>query len=117
MERLKKRADFLRLAKSKAVRMPAFVLQFQDSESLKPRIGYTVTKRQGNAIIRNRIRRRLREAVRHVDKAAPFPCADYVVIGRKESLSFSFADLQAQLQRARDKASQLLPSELLPERS
>ncbi|MES2905563.1 MAG: ribonuclease P protein component [Pseudomonadota bacterium] len=109
MKRLKKRADFLRLAKVEAVRMPGFVLQVLNSSSDdEARVGFTVTKRQGNAVMRNRIRRRLREAVRLSDKETPFGAADYVVIGRKESLQMPFATLQASMAKAAAKAQNRL---------
>ena len=88
--------------------MPGFVLQVAFSTTQDDcRIGFTVTKRQGNAVIRNRIKRRLREAIRLVHQSDPFPCGDYVVIGRKESLKISFADLCLQLAKARAKAGKL----------
>jgi ribonuclease P protein component len=57
------------------------------------RIGFTVTKRQGNAVIRNRIRRRLKEAVRTKAHEYLLPGHDYVLVGHKELLEASFTDL------------------------
>lgn len=108
MKRLTKRADFLKAAKGITVRMPGFILQVLKAveDQSEPRIGFTVTKRQGNAICRNRIKRRLREAVRLSYAADPFPAGDYVVIGRKESLQLPFAALQASIAKACRKAQQ-----------
>ncbi len=100
MKRLKKRADFLKVAKGKAVRMPGFVLQFIDTQDDEAQVGFTVTKRQGKAVVRNRIRRRLREAVRLADKTTKFSPGAYVLIGRSDSLALSFGDLQDNIVRA-----------------
>lgn len=106
MKRLKKRADFLNVAKGEAVRTPGFILQsLKQDDEISPRVGFTVTKRQGNAVLRNRIKRRLREAVRLAHAEQPFEQADYVVIGRKESLQLSFAELKKAVMKAGRKAA------------
>lgn len=109
MLRLKKRADFLKTAKGGVVRMPAFLLQYiiAPEAEMRPRIGFTVTKRQGNAVTRNRIKRRLREAVRLAHAQNPFPPGDYVLVGRKESLDLSFALLQDHLGKAKERMQRL----------
>jgi ribonuclease P protein component len=64
-----------------------------------PRYGITVTRKVGNAVVRNRIRRRLREAVRvHAadDMAAG---TDYVIVARQDALTAPFAALSAELSR------------------
>jgi ribonuclease P protein component len=67
------------------------------------RVGFTVTKKLGNAVIRNRIRRRLRAAADRVMPARAKKGYDYVVIGRAQTLSRSFSalmdDLETALQR------------------
>jgi ribonuclease P protein component len=67
------------------------------------RVGFTVSKRNGTATERNRIRRRLREAVRRGDVMAMRPHHDYVVIGRRAALTCDFNtmldDLRSALQR------------------
>lgn len=99
MRRLKKRAQFLRAARGKKIARRGFVLQAVPVVDPLPGVGYTVTKRVGNSPERNRIKRRLREAVRH--------CADrlvaghdYVLIGRRESLSEPFDALTRDLGKA-----------------
>ena len=61
------------------------------------RIGFTVTKKVGNAVERNRIRRRLREAVRLGEALSPAPGTDYVVVARRSALSVPFVELKALL--------------------
>jgi ribonuclease P protein component len=104
MERLRQRADFLAVADGARVNSPAFTLQGRRRDDLGPiRVGFTVTKKNGNAPERNRIRRRLREVVRLSDKMALRPHHDYVLVGRPAALSRDFTamvdDLQNCLQR------------------
>jgi ribonuclease P protein component len=105
VERLKKRADFLGAAKGRRQHQRCFVLQARarntDAEPAgAPRFGFTLTKKVGNSVVRNRIRRRLREVVRLADPALPRPGHDYVVVARIEALSASFDDLRGDLARA-----------------
>ena len=104
MERLRQRPDFLAVADGARVNSPAFTLQGRPRDDLGPiRVGFTVTRKNGTATERNRIRRRLREVVRHTDKMALRPHHDYVLVGRRAALSRDFAamvdDLQNCLQR------------------
>jgi ribonuclease P protein component len=64
-----------------------------------PRVGYTVTRKVGNAAVRNRIRRRLKEAVRTRAGADMAAGSDYVIVGRREVLGASFDDLARELSR------------------
>lgn len=100
---IKKRAAFLNVAKGVYMPNAAFVMQAnvmpagegrQDAES---RIGFTVTKKVGNAVLRNRVRRRLRAAVRALDDGLFEPGKDYVVVGRRETASIVFSTLCADL--------------------
>ncbi len=68
--------------------------------ALGARIGFTVTKKVGNAVERNRIRRRLREAVRLSEGLSPAPLTDYVLVARREALAVPFARLKADLEAA-----------------
>ena len=91
MERLRQRADFLAVADGARVNSPAFTLQGRRREDLGPvRVGFTVSKKNGNAPERNRIRRRLREVVRLSDSMALRPHHDYVLVGRRAALSRDF---------------------------
>lgn len=68
MDRLRQRADFLAVANGARANTAAFVLQGRRRDDQGPiRVGYTVTKKNGTATERNRIRRRLREVMRQVD--------------------------------------------------
>ncbi|WP_374306082.1 ribonuclease P protein component [Methylocella sp.] len=100
--RLKKRADFLRAAKGGRQHARAFTLQAADRDETDtpPRFGLTVTKKTGGAVKRNRIRRRLREALRLGAPLPARPGRDYVIIARIEALTQSFPSLQADLARA-----------------
>ena len=68
------------------------------------RIGFTVTKKIGNAVVRNRTRRRLKEAARLEFAGAPAMGVDLVLIGREATRARPFADLRDDLRRALRKA-------------
>jgi ribonuclease P protein component len=95
VERLLKRRDFLKVAKGFSQSSSGVVVQCAvRHDDLPPRIGFTCTKKLGNAVIRNRIRRRLKEAAR-IAAAPHFKHGhDYVLIGRAGSLSRGFEELK-----------------------
>jgi ribonuclease P protein component len=95
MERLKNRRDFLAAAKGASQACPGVVVQARDRGDTGPfRVGFTCTKKLGNAVIRNRIRRRLKEAARLSMPPSARPGFDYVFIGRTTTNSRSFEVLQ-----------------------
>jgi ribonuclease P protein component len=104
--RLKRRAEFLRVAaKGRKVPTRGLVLQALPRGDTEPaRVGFTVTRKVGNAVIRNRTRRRLREVVRLLLGAAPITGVDLVVIGRDATRSRDFQALQQDFRRALAKA-------------
>ncbi|MBV8792452.1 MAG: ribonuclease P protein component [Pseudolabrys sp.] len=92
MERLKQRADFLAAASGIKVPAAAFVLQTRKRSDEGPvRIGFTVSKKVGNAVERNRVRRRLREIVRLAGSTPLLAGHDYVLVGRRAALRLPFA--------------------------
>jgi ribonuclease P protein component len=101
MERLKRRQDFVAAAKGVYSAMPGMVVQARDrKDAAPPRVGFTCTKKLGNAVVRNRIKRRLREIARLKLDALAKPGHDYVLIGRGPSLTRRFADLEIDLNSA-----------------
>ena len=101
MERLKRRQDFVAAAKAAYAAMPGMVVQARDrKDASSPRVGFTTTKKLGNAVIRNRIKRRLREIARLKLGGVAHCGHDYVLIGRGASLTRPFADLEKDLYSA-----------------
>lgn len=98
--RLKKRAEFLAVRGGQKRRGPLFLLEVLDrGDDGPPRFGITVTRKTGNAVERNRIRRRIREAIR-VHAAGDMKAgSDYVIVGRPEILCAPFDALKAELSR------------------
>jgi ribonuclease P protein component len=82
--------------------MPGFVLIVRDREDADStmRIGITVSKKVGNAVIRNRMKRRFRVLAREVLPEAGLPGADHVLIGRNSGIERDYADLKTELARA-----------------
>jgi ribonuclease P protein component len=91
VQRLRQRADFLAAATGSKVPTAAFVLQTRRRDDSGPvRVGFTVSKKVGNAVERNRVRRRLREIVRRAAAGCLRPGHDYVLIGRRAALELPF---------------------------
>ena len=84
--------------------MPGFVLQAAPvpAELHAPgiRVGFTVSRKVGNAVVRNRVRRRLREAARLVMPGQARTDLDYVLVGRQGALARDFAALRQELLEA-----------------
>ncbi|MDP2619613.1 MAG: ribonuclease P protein component [Hyphomicrobiales bacterium] len=102
-QRLKKRADFLKAARGRKWNTEHFTLQIlkrTPADEAPPRFGFTVTNKVGIATVRNRIRRRLREAVRLIGSVAARPGHDYVLIGRKSAVKAPFERILADLHEA-----------------
>lgn len=122
MERLRQRSDFLAAAGGAKVATPGFVLQaLARGDGGAVRLGFTVSKKVGNAVERNRVRRRLKEVVRHSAAAQPlrsqpesatsYPASppvraglqeghDYVLIGRRAAITEPFTRLVEDFERA-----------------
>jgi ribonuclease P protein component len=85
---MRQRADFLAAASALRVATPAFVVQGRQRDDFGPaRIGFTVSRKVGTAVERNRVRRRLRELVRLNGAPLMRPHCDYVLVGRRVALS------------------------------
>jgi ribonuclease P protein component len=101
MDRLRQRADFLAVANGARMNSAAFVLQSRRRDDDGPvRIGFTVTRKNGTATERNRIRRRLRELVKRLEIISLRPHSDYVLVGRRAALNRDFATMLDDLRSA-----------------
>lgn len=101
--RLKRRAEFLRVAsKGRKAAVHGLVMQaLPHADPAGPaRVGFTVTKKIGNAVVRNRTRRRLKEAARLYLRAHPVTGVDLVLIGREGTRGRDFAALIDDVRRA-----------------
>jgi ribonuclease P protein component len=94
MERLKRRKDFLAAGAGASAPTAGFVVQERPRGDSGPaRVGFTVSKKVGGAVERNRLRRQLREIVRLSAAAGLHAGSDYVVVGRRAALSLPFAKM------------------------
>jgi ribonuclease P protein component len=99
-ERLRKRADFLAARRGEKRRGRLFLLEVRTrGDEDAPRVGITATRKLGGAVVRNRIRRRLKEAVRVAAGAEMAPGKDYVIVARQEVLSAPFGRIVSELSR------------------
>ena len=117
--RLRRRPEFLQVAAARRKWVaPGLILQALKRVTgptvgdTAVRVGFTASRKVGSAVARNRARRRLREAARHVLPAQARPGYDLVLVARRETLTRPFgaliADLELALRRlgaARDDAS------------
>lgn len=104
-ERLRRRAEFLRVAGTgRRAAVHGLVLQALARDDGGPaRLGFTVTRKVGNAVVRNRTRRRLQEAARLCLRERPVAGVDLVLIGREATRGRDFFQLIDDLRRALDK--------------
>ncbi len=97
--RLTKRVEFQHVSRGRRVSVKTFTLQSRRREaresesSSSPRVGLTVTKSVGGAVERNRVRRRLKEALRAAGPLEAESDHDYVLMARREALGRRFAAL------------------------
>jgi ribonuclease P protein component len=103
---IRKRADFVAANRGLRNARPGFVLLTRPNEGLGKRFGVTVTKKIGNAVVRNRMKRRFRELLRAALPDEGLTDHDHVLIGREGGVERDFAamreELSAALTRARE---------------
>ena len=104
---IRKRAEFLAANRGRRFATPGFVLLVQDRRDDDPaiRLGITITKKVGNAVIRNRMRRRFRELARALLDTHGKAGADHILIGRSDGIERDFGALRADMLRALTKLS------------
>ena len=119
LERITKRPDYLAIAATRRKWVtPSFILQVRTNEpepesGRGPRAGFTVSKKVGKAVQRNRARRRLKEAARVVMPDLGTPGWDYVLIGREAAIAYPFEKIIADMRWALAKLARgadLIPS-------
>lgn len=102
---IRKRADFLAANRGIRVARPGFVLLAHPNAGRGKRFGITVTKKIGNAVIRNRMKRRFRELLRVALPGAGLADHDHVLIGREGGVERDFALLGEELAAALARAA------------
>jgi ribonuclease P protein component len=102
---ISKRADFIAANSGLRAATPGFVLLVRDREDANPlmRVGFTVTKKIGGAVVRNRMKRRFRALAREIVAEHGFAGADHVMIGRAKGIERDFSLLRSELGGALDR--------------
>jgi ribonuclease P protein component len=103
---LTRRTDFLAANRGLRVARPGFVLLAHPNDGKGKRFGITVTKRIGNAVVRNRMKRRFRELLREALPEHGLPDHDHVLIGREGGIERDFGQMREELLVALARASQ-----------
>jgi len=101
LETLKSSKDFQRAKSGLFFRSKSFLLQaYKDKSYNKVKVGYTVSKQNGNAVVRNKIKRRLRVIAKNIIGEYGIKNWNYVIIGKKNSLIEDFKNLEFEMNTA-----------------
>ncbi|WFL79043.1 ribonuclease P protein component [Altererythrobacter arenosus] len=103
---MRRRADFIAANRGLRVARPGFVLLAHPNDGKGMRYGITVTKKVGNAVVRNRMKRRFRELLRAALPEHGLPDHDHVLIGRDRGIERDFAKLAQELDEALARAAE-----------
>ncbi|QPC98332.1 ribonuclease P protein component [Qipengyuania soli] len=103
---IRKRSDFLAANRGLRVARPGFVLLANPNGGKGKRFGITVTKKIGNAVVRNRMKRRFRELLWAALPEQGLPDHDHILIGREGGVERDFATLKDELSAALARASE-----------
>jgi ribonuclease P protein component len=102
---IRKRADFVAANRGLRVARPGFVLLTLANSGQGKRYGITVTKKIGNSVVRNRMKRRFRELLRDALPAQGLADHDHVLIGREGGVERDFSKLREELAAALARAA------------
>jgi len=102
---IKKRADFLAANAGRRASTPGFILLVRDRKDADPsmRVGFTVTKKVGGAVVRNRMKRRFRALAQEIVPSKGFAGSDHVMIGRGKGIEREYSLLRSELAGALDR--------------
>lgn len=103
---IRKHADFVAANRGLRVARPGFVLLTLPNEGRGKRFGVTVTKKIGNAVVRNRMKRRFRELLRAALPSEGLDDHDHVLIGREGGVERDFAQMGVELSAALSRAAE-----------